>query len=306
VITPDRWRQVEAVLAGALDLPSDGRPGFLQAACGGDAELRAEVESLLACEAAGDRTLLAPIEDAAAHLLAADGDIGPGDHIGSYRVVSEIGRGGMGTVFLAERNDDQFLKRVAIKVVSRGMDTAELLRRFRDERQILAQLDHPYIARLLDGGSTDDGRPFLVMEYVEGTPITAYCEQRQLGTRQRVELFRKACAAVQSAHQKLVVHRDLKPGNILVDAEGSPKLLDFGIARMLDAAHVPRATVTPGMQRLTPEYASPEQVRGGAISTATDVYSLGAILYELLTGVVPHRLRAYTLGCGYNSYRSPF
>ena len=201
----------------------------------------------------------------------------------------------MGTVCLAERDDAEFNKQVAIKLVTRGMDTAALLRRFRQERQILARLEHPYIAHLLDGGSTGDGPPYLVMEYVDGTAITAYCAARQLGTRERVELFRKVCAAVQSAHQNLVVHRDLKPGNILVDSNGLPKLLDFGIAKLLGPDEGPQLTMgAGGMQLLTPDYASPEQVRGEAITTSADVYALGAILYELVTGVRPHRRRTYT------------
>jgi tetratricopeptide (TPR) repeat protein len=298
VIAPDRWRRVEEIVAGALDRAAGDRQPFVAGACGTDAALRAEVESLLAeADAAGGPPIAAVVADAAARFLhpGEDPDLREGDRIGPYRIVREIGRGGMGTVFLAERDDDQFHKRVAIKLVTRGMDTADLLRRFRHERQILAHLDHPYIARLLDGGSTDDGRPYLVMEYVEGTQVTAYCAARRFGIRHRIELFRKVCAAVQSAHQKLVVHRDLKPGNILVDADGSPKLLDFGIAKLLDPAGAPEATVVAmGQQRLTPDYASPEQVRGEAITTATDVYSLGVVLYELLTGVRPHRLHSLT------------
>ena len=191
-------------------------------------------------------------------------------------------------MYLAERDDDEFRKLVAIKLVTKGMDTAELLRRFRRERQILARRDHPYIARLLDGGSTLDGRPFLAMEYVQGTPITTYCDAGHLATRQRIELFLKVCAAVQSAHQNLVVHRDLKPSNILVDTEGTPKLLDFGIAKLMGPGDGGDVTVAlNGSPMLTPQYASPEQVMGGAIATSADVYALGVILYELLAGVRP-------------------
>ncbi len=300
MMTKDRWRLVEHTLGGALELAPERRSAFLDTACAGDEALRAEVESLLAAEdaagAAADRALHDAVAGAAAHLLnpGAPVDLQEGDRIGPYRIVRELGRGGMGTVYLAER-DDQFNKHVAIKLVSRGMDTSDLVGRFREERQILAHLDHPYVARLLDGGSTPDGRPYLVMEHVEGTPITAYCSAHGLGLRPRLELFRKVCAAVQSAHQKLVVHRDLKPGNILVDTGGSPKLLDFGIAKLLDPGEAPQATVAPpGQRRFTPEYASPEQVRGEPISTATDVYSLGAVLYELLTGAGPHRIQSNT------------
>src|SRR5215831_10625657 len=200
----------------------------------------------------------------------------------------------MGTVYLAERDDEHFEKQVAIKVVTHGMNTEQLLRRFRRERQILARLDHPFIARLLDGGSTEDGRPFLVMEYVQGTAITSYCDEHHLGTRRRIELFLKVCAAVQSAHQNLVVHRDLKPGNILVDLQGSPKLLDFGIAKLLGPEETGDVTMALGMQMFTPQYASPEQVLGEAITTAADIYVLGVILYELLTGVRPYEIRNLT------------
>jgi non-specific serine/threonine protein kinase/serine/threonine-protein kinase len=214
-----------------------------------------------------------------------------GTVLGPYRVLHEIGRGGMGTVYLAVRSDDAFRKRVAVKVLKRGMDSDAIVGRFRHERQILAGLEHPYIAGLLDGGTTADGRPYFVMEYVEGQPIDAYCDLHALDTTGRLELFRKVCAAVQYAHQNLIVHRDLKPANVLVTADGTPKLLDFGIAKLLDPdlASASAPTVA-GSQMMTPEYASPEQVRGEPVSTASDVYSLGVVLYELLTGRRPYRL----------------
>ena len=213
--------------------------------------------------------------------------------IGAYRLVRELGQGGMGAVYLAMRDDDAFHKRVALKILKRGMDSEAIVRRFRTERQILAGLDHPNIARLLDGGTTPDGLPYLVMEYVEGMPLGEFAETRQLDTNARLQLFRRLCAAVQYAHQSLVIHRDIKPANVLVSQDGVPKLLDFGIAKLLNAELTGQsltAVTAPGLQLMTPEYASPEQVRGEQVTTATDVYSLGILLYELLTGRRPYRL----------------
>ena len=219
-------------------------------------------------------------------------DLSQGGRLGPYRLIREIGHGGMGTVFLGVRDDDVFQKRVAIKVLKRGMDTDSIVRRFRHERQILASLEHPFIASLLDGGSTPDGRPYFAMEYVEGQPIVDYCDTHRLDTAARLELFRHVCTAVQYAHQNLIIHRDIKPANVLVIAEATPKLLDFGIAKLLnpELAGQTLAPTAPGLQLMTPEYASPEQVRGEAVSTATDVYSLGVLLYELLAGRLPYRL----------------
>ena len=226
--------------------------------------------------------------------FTADGpsDISQDGRLGPYRLIREIGHGGMGTVYLGVRADDAFQKRVAIKVLKRGMDTDSIVRRFRHERQILASLEHPFIASLLDGGSTPDGRPYFAMEYVEGQPIVDYCDTHRLDTAARLELFRHVCSAVQYAHQNLIIHRDIKPANVLVIAEGTPKLLDFGIAKLLnpELAGQTLAPTAPGLQLMTPEYASPEQVRGDAVSTATDVYSLGVLLYELLAGRLPYRL----------------
>jgi eukaryotic-like serine/threonine-protein kinase len=215
-----------------------------------------------------------------------------GSRVGPYRLIREVGRGGMGAVHLGVRSDDAFQKRVAVKVLKRGMDTDAIVARFRNERQILASLEHPYIASLLDGGTTDAGLPYFVMEYVEGQPVDGYCETHALDTTARLELFRKICAAVQYAHQNLIIHRDLKPANVLVTADGTPKLLDFGIAKLVNpdpGAHTVAATVA-GHPLMTPEYASPEQVRGETVTTATDVYSLGVLLYELLTGRRPYDL----------------
>jgi non-specific serine/threonine protein kinase/serine/threonine-protein kinase len=213
--------------------------------------------------------------------------------IGPYKLMREVGSGGMGSVYLAVRADDQFQKRVAIKLVRRGMDSDLILRRFRRERQILASLDHPNIARLLDGGTTEDGLPYFVMEYVEGSRLYEYADNRKLNTADRLEIFRTICSAVQYAHQNLIVHRDLKPGNILVTSSGVPKLLDFGIAKLLNP-ELSSETIDPtatAVRLMTPEYASPEQVRGEPITTASDVYSLGVVLYELLTGQRPYVLK---------------
>jgi eukaryotic-like serine/threonine-protein kinase len=218
-------------------------------------------------------------------------DVGQ-ERLGPYRLIREIGHGGMGTVYLGVRADDAFQKRVAIKVLKRGMDTDSIVRRFRHERQILASLEHPFIASLLDGGSTPDGRPYFAMEFVEGQPIVDYCETLRLDTAARLGLFRNVCTAVQYAHQNLVIHRDIKPANVLVMADGTPKLLDFGIAKLLnpELGGQTLAPTAPGLQLMTPEYASPEQVRGDAVTTASDVYSLGVLLYELLAGRLPYTL----------------
>ncbi|MEZ5356283.1 MAG: serine/threonine-protein kinase [Bryobacteraceae bacterium] len=248
--------------------------------CGGDSRLRNEVESLLA-HADADRLLEATFEIAAAGIVASDPVVGA--RVGAYRIVSELGHGGMGTVYLAVRDDDVYRKQVAVKLIRRGLDTVDMAERFRHERQILANLDHPYIARLLDGGSTAHGAPFFVMEYVEGKPVDEYCREQGSTLEERCRLLLRVCEGVAYAHQNLVVHRDLKPGNILVTAGGNPKLLDFGVAKLLDGESEPGLTrVAP--RPATPEYASPEHLRGWTTSTATDVYSLGAVLYELVTG----------------------
>jgi serine/threonine-protein kinase len=213
----------------------------------------------------------------------------PDRRIGPYKVLRELGQGGMGTVYLAARADEQFHMRVALKVIRAGADSAAVVRHFKRERQILAGLDHPNIAKLLDGGTTDDGLPYFVMEYIEGEPLLAYCDSRALPIRERLRVFQAVCAAVEYAHRNLVVHRDIKPGNILVTAEGTPRLLDFGVAKLLNrglAGEAPTATSIA----MTPGYASPEQIQGGHITTASDVYSLGVVLYELLTGRKPYRV----------------
>lgn len=284
-----RWERIQSLFLEAVDLCPHERARFLDTACAGDTEMRRQVESLLAYDGAGEQWIAEVLVDAAQSLFESE-DV-TGTRLGAWRVLQEIGRGGMDTVYLAARDDDQFKKRVAIKVVKRGMDTAELLSRFRRQRQILANLDHPYIARLIDGGSTPEGRPFLVMEYVEGRPIDVYCRELGSDVEPRCRLFLKVCEAGSYAHRNLVIHRDLKPGNILVAVGGSPRLLDFGVAKLLDTELDAGLTSTIAAGRLlTPEYASPEQVRGQLVGAASDIYALGAILYELLTGVKAQRV----------------
>jgi eukaryotic-like serine/threonine-protein kinase len=293
-MTPERWRQIKAIVNDALEQAPGSRARFLAEACGGDAALRAEVDSLLAHEEPAENFIEQPAFELPTTLTTdADRRPEPARRIGPYKLVREIGHGGMGAVWLAVR-DDEFRKQVAIKLIKRGMDSDFILRRFRTERQILASLDHPHIARLLDGGTTEDGSPYLVMEYAEGQPLADYCDSRKLTTAERLRLFRDVCAAVHYAHQRLVVHRDLKPSNIIVTKDGAVKLLDFGIAKLL-TPELSAETIdptAPELRLMTPEYASPEQVRGLPITTASDVYSLGVVLYELLTGHRPYRLKS--------------
>jgi non-specific serine/threonine protein kinase/serine/threonine-protein kinase len=290
-MTPDEWRRVKAILEGLLDQPAEARESYIASACGGDATLRARVTALAeAAESEGGMLDAPNAVEAGAEVP--DAPSRAGERVGAYELLDEIGSGGMGTVHLARRADDEFEKRVAIKLMRPGFASDLDLRRFKSERQISAVLDHPNIARLLDGGTTPAGAPYFVMEHVEGGPLLEYCRKRALSVRERLILFRQICAAVQYAHQHLVVHRDLKPGNILVTDEGEPKLLDFGIAKLLSsgggtAFSEPTATLD---RLLTPEYASPEQVRGRTVTTASDVYSLGVILYELISGEKPYRI----------------
>jgi len=288
-LTPERWQQVKEILDAALSREADERARFLQEACGQDPVLRQEVDSLLAAAQLGEALERPPVDIP----LEPEAPSPIGRHIGRYRVVKELGRGGMGAVYLALRDDDQFKKTVAIKILRRGMDSGDILRRFRNERQILASIDHPQIARLLDGGSTEDGLPYFVMEHVDGKPIDEYCDSGRLSIVERLGLFRQVCGAVHVAHQNLVVHRDLKPGNILVTPDGALKLLDFGIAKLLNPELVSGPLDPTQFERrlMTPEYASPEQVRGEPVTTASDVYSIGVLLYELLTGHRPYRLK---------------
>jgi non-specific serine/threonine protein kinase/serine/threonine-protein kinase len=287
-----RWARAKALFHEALERPDATRAAWLAAACEGDAALHAEVAALLDAHAADDAFLEGSVPAAAARFLDELPDGGSGRRIGPYRLVRELGRGGMGAVYLAEREGADFAQRVALKLIKRGLDTDAMIRRFRRERQLLATLDHPHIARLLDGGSTDDGRPYLAMELIEGEPLDVWCARHAPALDVRLRLFVQVCAVVHFAHQRLVVHRDLKPANVLVTADGTPKLLDFGLARLLDGdadADAPATTVgAPALRAMTPAYASPEQVRGEPITTQGDVYALGVLLYELLAGARPY------------------
>ncbi len=301
-MTPDRWAQVRQIFDGALERPVRDRAAYLRAVCPYDPDLRKEVETLLASHDQSENFLATPAAQLN-HIFPTGGifpsgeipigqreDFATGYRLGPYVLERQIGRGGMGAVWLATRHDHEYRKKVAIKMVKPGMDSQEILRRFRTERQVLANLEHPNIARLIDGGSTPEGLPYLVMEYVEGKPIDQYCERGKRSITERLQLFRAVCSAVQFAHQNLVVHRDIKTGNILVTADGIPKLLDFGIAKVLrlDTGTFDLNQTRPGMRPMTIDYASPEQVMGEPITTASDVYSLGVLLYRLLTGKMPY------------------
>ena len=288
------WPELKRLFDLASDLPAGQREPFLDRECA-DPETRRQVRELLAESDAGATEFLHSlvIQDSA-ELAAPALDGRAGEMIGPYRIERELGRGGMGEVFLARRVDQEFDKLAAIKIVRRGPDLREVLRRFRQERQILARLEHPNIARLLDGGSTADGLPYLVMEYVEGLPITEYCDARSFSIEDRCRLLLPVCEALRHAHQNLVVHRDLKPSNILVTAEGVPKLLDFGIAKLLEPELAPDDQTVTFHRLLTPDYASPEQLLGRPVTTATDVYLLGGVLFHLLTGRKPHQITGYT------------
>lgn len=292
-MTPERWREIEGLFEHCLELSTQERESLLLAAESKDAELVTEVRSLLAHDQApGD--MPAAIGRVAVQALGGDA-LCPGLPVGPYRLLERIGQGGMGSVWLARRDDQQFDQRVAIKFVGEGMG-ADWEQRFRVERQILARLQHPHIARLLDGGAEASGRPYLVMEYVDGEPLIAYCDRRQLDLRARLDLFLSVCEAVDYAHSQLVVHRDLKPANILVSAEAGPKLLDFGIAKLLLQSGQSSPLTRPQQRLMTPDYASPEQLLGQPISTASDVYSLGVVLFELLSGSRPRSLEGISSG----------
>ena len=291
-MSQESWQRVRSLLESALELDSSRRTEFLDRECT-DPSLRCEVESLIQMhEQAGADFLDAP---AIAGILEEDDArfrIKAGQLIGPYEILEEIAQGGMGAVYRARRADGQYTQEVALKIVRAGFGAELIAARFRNERQILASLDHPNIARILDGGTAADGSPYYVMELINGLPITEYCDQHRLSIDARLKLFSQVCAAVQYAHQRLVIHRDIKPSNILITAEGLPKLLDFGIAKVLDSKVQLRdlTVTTPGLWMMTPEYASPEQLRGETVTTSTDVYSLGLVLYELLTGRRAYRL----------------
>ena len=294
-MTPEEWQRVRPILESALELEPARRPAFLDASRV-DPSLRNEVESLIAAhEKAGTEFLnLLSAPSLAAH-AEAHFRLLRGKRVGPYEIAEELALGGMGAVYRAVRADGQYEQQVALKVVRADLGGDLSAARFRNERQILARLDHPNIAKILDGGTTADGLPYLVMEFIDGLPITEYCDQHKLTIDARLQIFRTVCSAVHYAHQRLLIHRDLKPGNILINAEGAPKLLDFGIAKILDPSLLPEnASLTVGAQWLmTPEYASPEQLRAEPITTATDVYSLGVVLYELLSGHHAYRFASH-------------
>jgi serine/threonine protein kinase len=285
-MTPEEWHEIKAVLHAALEMNPAERRSYLDDACARRGILRSDIESLVQSHEESGTFLEEPVSVSFSSWK--------GRRLGAYQIVDEVGEGGMGTVFRATRADGMYDKQVAIKVIRSGFSTSFFVERFRNESRILAGLEHPNIARLLDGGVTDEALPYIVLEFVTGLPIDEYCDQHDLSTLDRLKLFRTVCSAVQYAHQNLVVHRDLKPGNILVTEDGVPKLLDFGISKILDPSNEQSGadrTLTV-LRMMTPDFASPEQVRGDPITTVSDVYSLGVILYVVLTGQRPYRVKS--------------
>ncbi len=289
-----RWREIERIFDEMLELPETEQTAFLAQACRDDESLQREVTSLLVAHRQANGFLGSQAAPISAKQALEDSVTLTTQRIGAYQLLRELAQGGMGTVWLAERADEQYQQQVAIKLLK--TEHPDIAHRLRHERQILASLNHPNIARLLDGGTTDSGQPYLVMEYIEGVPIDVYCQQQQLSLRERLQLFRQVCSAVQYAHQHLIIHRDLKPANILVTADGTPKLLDFGIAKLLQPDLMQSFQTQAGQTPMTPAYASPEQVRNETLTTTSDVYSLGVVLYELLTGRSPYQLTTNTFG----------
>jgi tetratricopeptide (TPR) repeat protein/tRNA A-37 threonylcarbamoyl transferase component Bud32 len=284
-MTHERWQQIQDLFYAAADLPPKRRTDYLREACKGDESLMRHVEDLIASEREAEGFLDGALRESASHIIG----VRINERLGPYRITGELGQGGMGHVYLAERDDQQFHKQVALKLIRSNGAPARLVERFRAERQILATLEHPNIARLLDGGTSGES-PYLVMEYVDGEPIDRYCQRHALSIRDRLQLFRSVCEAVAYAHRSLIIHRDIKPSNILVTADGVPKLLDFGIAKLVKDDAVPDGLTRPLERLMTPAYASPEVVRGERVTTTADVYSLGALLYELLTERAPFHL----------------
>lgn len=290
-MTSTEWKEIKHIFLSALEMPEQERSDYLSKC---DEPLRAKVEKLLSADENANSFIVEPAVIDAGLVENGDRDDFVGENIDGYKIIRKIGHGGMGTVYLANREGEAFDKTVALKLVKRGLDTNAVLKRFVMERSILAGLEHPNIAGLIDGGTTIDGLPYFVMEYVDGQSITKYCDANDLSIRERLELFQKVCAAISYAHTNLVVHRDVKPSNILVTRDGTPKLLDFGIAKLLHSDwSLDTVDATATMFRiLTPEYASPEQIRGLAVTTASDVYSLGIVLYELLSGERPYKIES--------------
>ena len=290
--TDSRSERIQQLFGDALELQAQDRTEFLSEACAGNAELLDEIESLLKSDEPQSPFLQTPAfeisaSEIAAQVLESEEASAVDKLVGAYRIVREIGRGGMGTVYLADRIDGQFQKQVAIKLLRRGLENESVVRRFQNERQILADLEHQNIARLIDGGTTENGLPYFVMEYVEGLPVGRFCDEQRLTIEERLNLFRQICAAVEFAHEHSIIHRDIKPSNILVTKSGTPKLLDFGIAKTSSHNGTLASTAT-ALRVMTPEYASPEQMRGERVGKASDIYSLGLLLYELITGQRPY------------------
>ena len=287
----DRFDLIEQLFLEAQAYPAGEREAFVEKACAGDVVLLNELRSLLEADELAEQEAFLQQPPLPPDQIPGAGDSMRGKQIGPYTVLRRLGRGGMGDVFLAQQ-ERPFKRRVALKVIRQGMDTEEVLLRFKMERQILASLNHPNIARLLDGGVTEEDLPYFAMEYVDGLSITEYCDKNRLTIEERLRLFQTVCSAVQYAHQNLVLHRDLKPSNILVNEKDNVKLLDFGIAKMLNPSMSPMAmpVTRTELRVMTPEYASPEQVRGETLTTTSDIYALGVILYELLTGHRPYRI----------------
>lgn len=286
-MNPTRWSKISEIVEEALQKPVHEREAYINLVCGNDFELQKEIDSLLSYQVTETDLFEKP---QFGHLSAEDNS-SPiknfiGQQIGKYKITKPLGEGGMGAVFLGERADGEFEQKVAIKLLKQGLVSKIALSRFISERKILARLHHRFIAQLIDGGTTSDGIPYLIMEYVEGFPLMEYCREKNLGLNTRLEIFQDICSAVQYAHQHLVIHRDLKPSNIMVTHDGTPKLLDFGISKLVSADEDENQTQTE-FRALTPAYASPEQIKGEPISTSSDIYSLGVILYELLTGKRP-------------------
>src|SRR5215204_6577507 len=311
-MSPERWREIEEVFQAAVEIPPPDRAAFLDKLYGANDEVRAEVMKLLESDDSAADFIESPIWTDSKFLNTSakkeisnsideniDGNGEPliGSTIGVYRLTRELGRGGMGAVFLGERADGEFQQKVAIKLIKRGMDSDFIVRRFRHERQILASFEHPFIARLLDGGTTSENIPYFVMEYIEGETLFNYCDSRRLPILERLKLFQKICSAIEYAHERQIVHRDIKPSNILINQFGAPKLLDFGIAKILDPNLIHESiNPTASMLRMmTPDYASPEQVRGIEVTPTSDIYSLGVLLYELLSGHRPYNFTGRAL-----------
>jgi len=302
-MSPDDWKKAEVLFDAAIELASKDRKAYLDAHDGGDALVRLQVENLLASDTSAGDFIESPVWTDSSVFSTSDKlnisvniserhfpDKYIGGTIGQYRIISELGCGGMGSVYLAERSDGEFEQRVAIKLIKRGMGSDFIIQRFRHERQILASLEHPFIGRLLDGGTTADGEPYFVMEHITGETLFDHCDHYHLDITERLALFRKICSAIKYAHERLIIHRDIKPGNIIINRSGEPKLLDFGIAKILDPDLIHESiNPTASMLRMmTPDYASPEQMQGSEITAQSDIYSLGILLFELITGHKPY------------------